>query len=107
MSDVQRIAEAMTARGFILEHTGGGCEAFIKYEEQDGEVIGQVMVTREEDPSVPDEMGEPVDVGYYVGEDCDICVFFMRFPSLAEFLAASQIQADELAFKVAKYGSAE
>lgn len=103
----ERIAEAMRARGFVLEGTGGGCEAFIKYEEQGGKVIGQVMVTRECDPSVPDEMGEPVDVGYYVGEEGETCVMIMRFPSLTAFLAASQIQADELAFKVTKYRSAE
>lgn len=101
-----RIAEAMTARGFIREGTGGGCEWFINRVEEQGKPVSCVVVTRECDPSVPDEMGEAVDVGYYIGEEGETCVMMMRFPTLSAFLAATQIQVDEMAYKVAKYGSA-
>ncbi len=113
MSDVKRIAEAMAARGFIREGTGGGCEAWIRYQmdtdAQGVSSVGQasVWVTRFDDPSVPEEMGEAVSVGYYAGEYADECVMMMTFPSLTAFLDATKVQAETLAYRAAKYGSAE
>lgn len=117
MTDAERIADGMKARGFQLEGTGGGCEAFIRYSVQGGEVwnpergemgagdtIASVWVTRECDPSVPDDMDEAVDVGYYAGEYADEFVMMMRFPSVREFFAATQMQADTLAYQAEKYG---
>lgn len=107
MSDVQRIADGMKARGFIHEGTGGGCEAFISYtDDVEGNVIASVYITAECAPSVPVDMDEPVDVGYYVGECADTCVMMMHFPSVWAFFAVTKVQADTLAYRAEKYGSA-
>ncbi len=103
MTDAERIADGMKARGFVLEGTGGGCDAYVRYTEEGGQ-FGSVWVTRECDPSVPDDMYEAVDVGYYVGDEDATSVMMMRFPSVWAFFAATQIQADTLAYQAGKYG---
>lgn len=98
------IRDGMKARGFILEGTGGGCEAFIRYQDDvEGNVIASVMVTRFDDPSVPDEMGESVTVGYYAGECQDECVVLMSFPSVWAFFDATRVHADN----ITRFGRAE
>ena len=106
-NDYERIVKGMKARGFQLEGTGGGCDAFVRYEEQDGVTIASVYVTRECDPSVPDDMDEPIDVGYYAGAEADTNVMMMRFPSVWAFFNVTQVQAENLAYRAEKYGSAE
>lgn len=106
-NDYERIVKGMKARGFQLEGTGGGCDAFIRYEEQDGVTIASVWVTAHCDPSAPTDMDEAVDVGFYAGAEADTNVMVMRFPSVWAFFAVTQVQAETLAYRAEKYGSAE
>jgi hypothetical protein len=49
--------------GWEVEDSGGGCSALIR---QDGALVRRI--TRVEDPSTPQTMGEPVRVGLYNAE---------------------------------------
>jgi hypothetical protein len=53
------------ARGWTIEQTGGGCEAFRKA--LDGG--GFVLVTDEEDAALPASLEAPVLAGFYTDED--------------------------------------
>lgn len=100
-SEWDAVRTALEARGFGYEGTGGGCDAFIRWECEDGKALASVWVTADMDPSTPETFGEPVVVGYYAGEYADTPVMMMRFPSLQAFLDVTQIQAETLAYRFA------
>jgi hypothetical protein len=99
----QGIIAGMTARGFVLEETGGGCDAFIRNGEEGEE--GSVWVTAHCDPSAPTQLDEPIDVGFYIGDSLGgDPILRLYFPSVLAFFEATQSQADNLAYKTEKYG---
>ena len=61
-----KITERFQNLGFILEHTGGNTTAYTTQNHPDGRYL---LVTREDEPEVPDALSERVCLCEY--EDCD------------------------------------
>lgn len=64
------LVQAMTAAGFTLQSTGGGCDAWIRengHEQWGG--FGSVWITEGDDPSAPLTLNAPATLGVYGTED--------------------------------------
>lgn len=71
--------------GFILEETGGGCRAFIRWQEG-----SSIWVTRGEDPDVPESLNdEAVTVGFYGPDDGEFApIAYVHYPNALAALDA-------------------
>lgn len=58
------VETTLTALGYRLVQTGGGCTAYEKTTDD-----GIVLVTRSDNPSAPERIEEPVCVGLYQSHD--------------------------------------
>jgi hypothetical protein len=58
---VSPVTETLVRLGWQVEGTGGGCEA-LAYAFEDGSFF---WLTAAEDPSIPERVDEPVDLGLY------------------------------------------
>lgn len=83
------LVQAMTAAGFTLQSTGGGCDAWIRentHESWGG--FGSVWITEGDDPSAPLTLSAPATLGVYGTEDCGGApIALFRFPSVKVALA--------------------
>lgn len=82
------VVTEMTADGWTLEQTGGGCEAFTLDLEEGTEANGYpyLMLTTDGDPSIPTAT-EPVVVGMYVPEVSEALAMF-SYPTFRDALAS-------------------
>ena len=53
--------------GYNVEHTGGGCEALVRWLNDDA----YIMITAWDDPSIPEGPWDRIAVGLYVRDDND------------------------------------
>lgn len=81
----------MALDGWTLEGTGGGCEAYTK-ETASGPVF---YLTRQDDPSAPESITEPCDVGLYNGHD-DVSAGHVLDWTRARSVAQGMKWADEM-----------
>lgn len=92
------IEDEMRRRGFLLQHTGGNCTAYIL---EGGDQLPSgcrsvaIYVTQEDMPLAPESLDDVVDVVTYAGEFHDELVLTTRYPSLRDFLAVTALQRDE------------
>lgn len=76
--------KAAAERGFRLESTGGGCTAFVAnvYDHE-------VMITADEDATVPETLDSPCLIGFYGLEPLGpTLIAQVSFPTLRAALAA-------------------
>lgn len=61
------LREYMARYGFVVESTGGGCEAYVRrIRDGNGEETGERwMMTAMADPSLPEQLDSKVDLGHY------------------------------------------
>mgnify|MGYP003132081890 FL=1 len=78
LSKETNVEQSMTAAGFRLTNTGGGCTAFEKVlsdniNPANGERMGQsyLLITNADDPSHPEKMTDLVTVGIYYYSEHD------------------------------------
>jgi hypothetical protein len=57
----KQIIAALAKHGYLLEQTGGNCEAFVR-REWDG---FSTWITTEDDPSIPESLDERITIGEY------------------------------------------
>lgn len=91
------IQDEMHRRGFLFQHTGGNCTAYILEggdKMPSGYYATAIYVTQEDSPTAPESLDDIVDVGFYCGEFHDELVMQMRFPTLRQFLEMTFPQRD-------------
>lgn len=79
----REVLKALLMRGFILENTGGNCEAFIRYGSS-----GQVWITGGEEPTIPRGFNTPVTVGFYANDSTGEPIAYIQFETLTAALRA-------------------
>lgn len=85
------IKERLGEHGFTLEHTGGGCTAWTRY---DGEMVE--MITLNDAPQAPWKLSDNVAIGTYAEDVEDLGdEVTLRGYTLADVLAALENPSDE------------
>lgn len=77
----------LAEHGFAPVETGGGCRAF-EIEDESG---CQILVTAKDDPSAPENLHDPIMVGFY-SDRHDEPILMQTFPSLVAFIATLPVE---------------
>lgn len=77
------IEDAMTAAGFTLCETGGGCDAWIRHNtDESWGAFGSVWITEGEDPLAPRTLSAPATLGVYNEDATGAPIALFTFPSV-------------------------
>lgn len=78
----------LAEHGFHPVETGGGCRAYELTENEDG---AHVMLTEHESPTAPENLHDPIMVGFYADQYSEP-MMMQTFPSVVAFLATLPVE---------------
>lgn len=84
--DALDVVELMSANGFWLEQTGGGCTAWIRYGTE-----SQLWVTEFDSPSAPLTSREPIALGVYQPDSTESTICLLTFENLGKLFDSLSI----------------
>ena len=75
----RQIKDWADARNFVAIDTGGGCDAL------EHKLGGRyyILITASEEPSIPESMDEPIMVGFYEEDDCQVLAALTVYQGLS------------------------